>query len=448
MSKKQNITNNLLKSTNENMQKEYIQTLELSVNLLQNEIENLRIQLSQKQDFDKNLPKIITKSNYSEFVTELNNCKSNEKLLEVVYKRIGNFYSLFEINLYFYNSNKIIEPITEKINYSTLNNLVRRFEEQGILDWVSDGKVVTIIHNLDDAFESTPTFVILVPIISQSNVVGFFIGRTSRDKNSFSEAELNDLSLIAEYSAYAIDNLRGKEEIVKMNHKLYGLSEQMLETSRMATIGELTTSIAKEFENPLKIIKGNLDLIDKGVGNQKRRLQIIKEQVEKMSQVQGRILTISTVNFEEIAEKLNICTIIDSILLLSESQFVEDDIKIIKNYSNTDFEIFFVKSQFEQVVLNLLFNSKERLIDGGEITLSVLEHRKNTLVFSLTDNSVGYTDDELNDIFEPNFATKYGNKAGLGLYLAKSIVVKNKGKVNVVSDINKGTTYRIILPKL
>lgn len=447
MSKKQNITNKILKDSKENMQKEYIQTLELSVNLLQNEINNLRAQLNQTPDLENTLPKIKAKSNYSTFVTELNNCKSNEELLEVVYNRIESFYNLFEINLYFYNSNKVIEPVTEKINYSTLNNLVRRFEEQGILDWVADGKEVSIIHNLDDAFDNTPTFIILVPIISQGNVIGFFIGRTSKDKNSFNDTELNDLSLIAEYSAYAIDNLRGKEEIEKMNNKLYGLSEQMLETSRMATIGELTSSIAKEFENPLKIIIGNLDLIDKGVGNTKRRFQIIRDQVNKMTQVQSRILTISSVDIEEVEEKLNICTIIDDILLISESQFIEDDIKIIKNYSNTDFKIFFVKSQIEQVVLNLLFNSKERLIDGGEITISVFEHRKNTLVFSLTDNSIGYTEDELKDIFEPDFATKFGNKAGLGLYLAKSIISKNKGKINVISDANKGTTYRIILPK-
>ena len=121
---------------------------------------------------------------------------------------------------------------------------------------------------------------------------------------------------------------------------------------------------------------------------------------------------------------------------------------LIKNYSNKNFEILFVKSQFEQVVLNLLFNSKERFVDGGEITISVFDHRKNSLIFSITDNSIGYSDEELNNIFEPDFSTNFGNKAGLGLYLAKSIVTKYKGKINVVSDLNKGTTYRIILPKI
>ncbi|MCX6147948.1 MAG: ATP-binding protein [Candidatus Kapabacteria bacterium] len=448
MSKNSNIETKILKDSKVNMQKEYIHTLEMSVVLLQKEIENLRAQLNLKENKESQPIHLKTNTDYSKLVTKFNNCKSNEELLEVVFNKIGKSYSLLEINLYFYNYQKTIEPISINTGYSTLNNLVMRFEEQGILDWVSNEKIVSIIHNLDDEFENTPTFIVLVPILAKENVIGFLIGRTSKDKDLFNETELNELSLIAEYAAYATDNLRGKVEIEKMNHKLSGLSHQMLETSRMATIGELTTSISKEFENPLKIIKGNLDLIDKGVGNQTRRLDIIKEQIEKMMQVQSKILSISTVDFEEIEEKLNICTVIDNILMISESQFVEEDIKVIKNYSNKNFEILFVKSQFEQVVLNLLFNSKERFVDGGEITISVFDHRKNSLIFSITDNSIGYSDDELNNIFEPDFSTNFGNKAGLGLYLAKSIVTKYKGKINVVSDLNKGTTYRIILPKI
>lgn len=428
-------------------QKEYVESLELSVSMLQKEIESLRNQLNEKvlsKDENKK-----TKSNYSSIAKVLSECHTNEDLIVTMYSKLQQHYGIIELNLYFFDDSNFLSPVSENGTNSKLNSQVRRMEEQGIIDWVAETGNINIIHNLDyeDSKDQNQLYLILVPIFIQAKVIGFFICKTTRRKEDIAEQELKDLSLIVEYAAFAIDNIRSKEEINKINSKLTGLSSQMLETSKLVTIGEMASAISKEFDSPIKIIKSNVDFLEKGLGEPKRRFEIIKEQITKLLTMNTKLSGLMLESEEEKQSEQIVTNLIDEILLLSETQFLEQDIKIEKNYENNNFKVSVKKSTLEQILLNILHFARESFgDDGGKIEIGVYTHKKGLLAINIVDNGFGLDENELKTVFEPIFSKSSSRKTGIGLYLANEFTKEIKGKLSVIGEMGKGTTYKLILP--
>jgi signal transduction histidine kinase len=423
---------------------EYTKSLEIFVNFLQKEIENLRNQLKLTQEKEN---KSSSNTNYNAIAQVFNEAKSNKELLDTLFKKIHKHYSILELNIYFFDNNHFLIPIIENDTNVALNSQVKRLEEQGIIDFIAEKGDINIIHNLDDAFKNITTYLILVPITIQATAIGFFISRTTKTQSEFTPQELKDLSVVAEYAAFAIDNLRSKEEIASINKKLIGMNSQILETSKLVTLGELATSISMEFDNPLKIIKSNIDFIERGLGNSKRRIDIIKEQTDKLISLNGKLSQLVSDFNEEKSLNIEIKSLIDELLHLSETQMQESDIKIIKNYEESDFIVVTKKSIIEQIFLNVLQFAKESFgDDSGKIEIGIYKHKAKFVSIVIVDDSIGLDENEQKTILEPIFIKSGKRKTGIGLYLANEYIKELNGKFSIISELGKGTTYKVILP--
>ena len=105
-------------------------------------------------------------------------------------------------------------------------------------------------------------------------------------------------------------------------------------------------------------------------------------------------------------------------------------------------------NQLQQCLINLIFNAIDAMPKGGKLHLSCYHHEdRSELSISVADTGTGISTDDLPHIYEPFFTTKQdGHGVGLGLSTAYGIIERHNGRIEVQSQIEKGTTFTIILP--
>jgi signal transduction histidine kinase len=119
--------------------------------------------------------------------------------------------------------------------------------------------------------------------------------------------------------------------------------------------------------------------------------------------------------------------------------------KVNKEYGELP-EVYCLPSQLNQVFMNLFVNAAQAIENHGEVTIRTGRAGEEAWV-EVADTGKGIPRENLNRIFEPFFTTKpVGQGTGLGLSLSYSIVLKHKGRIEVASQVGKGTTFRVILP--
>lgn len=263
-------------------------------------------------------------------------------------------------------------------------------------------------------------------------------------------------NLVAERTVELNDknnSLKNKnDELQKALDNLSRAHQQLVESDKMATLGVLAAGIAHEINNPLNFIHGGI------IGLEDYFDQFLKEHLEPVAPLIDAINTgvdraskiVSSLNHfsrqtESTAEKCNIHGIIDNCFIMLENQ-LKYKAKIIKNYTDEPFEVFGNDGKLHQAFLNILTNAVHSLNENGTITATT-RLISNNLVIWFSDTGKGIHKAHLDRIFEPFFTTKApGIGSGLGLSITYNIINEHNGKIEVVSELNKGTTFKIWLP--
>ena len=129
-----------------------------------------------------------------------------------------------------------------------------------------------------------------------------------------------------------------------------------------------------------------------------------------------------------------------------ETQSLFQNIEITKDLDTDLPPIDGDKSQLQQVFMNLALNAAEAMENGGELIVKS-SFSDSALEVKFTDTGCGIPGEDMEKIFEPFFTTKsHMNGTGLGLAVSHGIIAKHKGTISVESDIEKGTTFTVILP--
>ncbi len=425
----------------ENSEENYIRHLEMSVELLKREIEHLRSK--EKPANKKNKSK---KNEAQAPVNNFLNCNNIQEIMKLFIDTILKQYPISETDLYLFDTFRKLYSAADSSASDALNKYKNNFEENGIIDWVCSKSSASAVPNFDDlSGESTNTSFLLIPLVLRDLAIGVIIAGTSKLPTDFSELELKFLFEQAVPATVAVDNLISKEEIVNMNRKLSSINKQMIESSKMASFGEIASSISGEISNSIKIIQANIDLIESGVGSPENRFKIIKQQIESINVINKRLINLSSTSTESKGSSVNLISVIDDILLFSNTQFQRDGIILQKEIEEGEFKIFGSKAQLEQAILNILLFSRDNLDEGGKIKIGLYRSRAEKLNLIISDSSIGLSPDELKDVFEPLVSDQ--NKSRTGLYLAKNIISQHKGKIEIISELRKGITYKISLPK-
>jgi PAS domain S-box-containing protein len=237
-----------------------------------------------------------------------------------------------------------------------------------------------------------------------------------------------------------------------LNH-LKETQGQLIESEKMASLGILTAGVAHEINNPLNFIVGGHSAIEEYFEqNQmhqdeelKEYLSWIKKGADRATKI-IRSLNRFSRNTEDMLEFFDINTVLnDCLLVLRNKQ--DEKINIIKTYEKGKVGMRGNSGMLHQAFLNLLSNSIDSINGEGKIEIST-KSKKNRVQITISDTGCGIKEEDLNKITDPFFTTKApGKGTGLGLSITKSIIENHQGEMLIESQLNKGTTIRIELPK-
>lgn len=238
------------------------------------------------------------------------------------------------------------------------------------------------------------------------------------------------------------------------------MNKQVVESGKLATIGELAAGIAHEINNPVAIMVEEAgwieDLLEeedlkesKNLDEFTRALRQINTQGKRCKEITHKLLsfarkTDSTINDVQINDSIR------EIVSLTAQMARYNNVIIETKFNDGIPYIRISPSELQQVILNLINNAIDAMEKSGgtiKIETNVSKVEKNHVVIAIEDNGPGIPKDNLNRIFDPFFTTKaVGKGTGLGLSICYGIIQKMGGKIDVHSHVGVGTKFRIWIP--
>ncbi len=237
----------------------------------------------------------------------------------------------------------------------------------------------------------------------------------------------------------------------KSQSKEKELRAQLLQAEKLSSIGLLAAGLAHELNNPLTGILSLIRTYRKGknvASSEYEHFTDMLEAAEHMAKIIEDLNYFSSVSEGDFVE-LNWNTVVEATLSFSVHQFIRDNIKVKKIYTEKLPEIKGDKAQLQQVVLNLLTNARDAMEEtGGEVTI-ITRHdtQRDAVVLEVIDTGTGIAIENMPKIFDPFFTTKVlGKGIGLGLSVSHGIVKAHRGEIEVESSPQSGTKFSIFLP--
>jgi two-component system cell cycle sensor histidine kinase/response regulator CckA len=241
---------------------------------------------------------------------------------------------------------------------------------------------------------------------------------------------------------------KAKDKAEKAIKELKNVQARLVQSERLAALGELSAGVAHEINNPLNIITGHAQilLMEENLDSEvKETLEIIKKQVDRASKITNRLLHFSKRTKPEI-RVMDVNENVNNTLTLLEHQLKIDNVEILKKLHSKAISIYGDPAQLQQVFFNLITNASHAMPTGG--TLTICTKVKDTMAeISFTDTGCGIPKENLSKLFEPFFTTKEKG-AGLGLSIVYGIIEAHRGSIKADSKVGKGTTFTITLPRL
>ncbi|MGZ8423941.1 MAG: ATP-binding response regulator [Candidatus Binatia bacterium] len=264
--------------------------------------------------------------------------------------------------------------------------------------------------------------------------------------------QINDVTFVL-VSIIDITNRKRTEQALreseqKLRKQADELEQQLIASGRLVSVGELSASMAHEFNNPLGIVlgftQGLLAEMDPADPNY-RPLQIISEETKRCEKMVRDLLEfgrpkstdfISTDVEEVIAKTL------EMISLRLYNQNIEAIKEIAPDLSRIDAD----PQQLQQVLVNLSLNAVDAMPAGGKLTLSAKQNSSGQMTITVADTGFGIDAVTLAKIFQPFFTAKKWRGMGLGLPICARIIKSHGGRIDVESQPGQGTTFTIHLP--
>lgn len=291
---------------------------------------------------------------------------------------------------------------------------------------------------------------VLVPVVADGVCTGIWtVG--ARAVTAFGSEQLKLLSQVSGHLAIAI---RNAQLYAEMKHALECLQQsqtQLVRSERMRALAELSAGVAHDFNNVLTSILGRVHLMLTHVQDPATResLRVIERAARNGAQTVRRIMGFARHREGEEFMPLDVNCLVEDAILLTEPRWrnpMSDRPPIdLKFQRGRPMTVMGSVAELSDVLTNLIFNAVDAMPAGGQL---VLETRRdgNEAVIRVRDTGVGMPRDVMNQLFTPFFTTKGGHNVGMGLSMAREIVARHGGRIQVHSELGKGSTFSVRLP--
>jgi signal transduction histidine kinase len=239
------------------------------------------------------------------------------------------------------------------------------------------------------------------------------------------------------------------ERLAESNRNLRQTQASLRRSERLAALGQLTAGLAHELRNPLGTIKGSAEMLTKE--NVKNRPDVMSEmagfigsEVDRMSGLVSSFLDFARpLQLRAVTAELR--PVIEEAVKMQSDLASQSAVTIAIEVGSEPLTFAFDPDLLRVALSNLLQNAIQASTPHQTVDIKAADADKNMMIF-VTDRGVGIPKEQLETIFNPFFTTK-NQGVGLGLAIVSKIVDEHHGRITVFSEVGKGTTFEIVLPK-
>ena len=261
---------------------------------------------------------------------------------------------------------------------------------------------------------------------------------------------------ITDEEGHIIGTLSSGEDITRRKQT----EAELIRSEKLASLGQLAASVAHEVNNPLAGVLVYIKLLlkmykEKKLQTEKTENQLLKmeKELERTSRIIRSLLDFSRQSEPNI-RPIDLNQVIEAALLLVGHQISLENIKLEKKLDTPLPLVLADFDKIQQVLINIILNANQAMPEGGTLTIAtsvvkgieIDESTRDTVRIDIKDTGVGISEENLSKLFTPFFTTKEkGKGVGLGLPVVHGIIERHKGKIEVDSELNAGTTFTIYL---
>lgn len=311
-----------------------------------------------------------------------------------------------------------------------------------------------------------PQSVLLAPLRIEQQRLGALVICGEQLSHLYHPRDLPFVQALADLTVIAIDEVQQRQRAAALQRdlvhtqslraeaeaRLNAAQAQLLQSAKLAAVGELSASVAHEINNPLYAARNSLYLVEQDLppdAPQRTFLAIAQQELGRIARIITRMRDFYRPSRGELTSA-NINALLRETLELVTTHLRHNHVTVRTRLANDLPPIVAHADQLRQVFLNVILNACDAMPSGGELTVSseLIAARAGapaTLAISITDTGVGIAPEHIPHLFEPFYTTK-PHGTGLGLAISAHIVTQHGGRITVDSQPGVGTTFTILLP--
>lgn len=238
-------------------------------------------------------------------------------------------------------------------------------------------------------------------------------------------------------------------QLAEMYQRLQQAQMQLVQSEKLAAVGQLTAGIVHDVKNPLAVIKGMAEeLLEDSNGRPEveEAVQVIRDNAARANAIVTDLLKFARQSTPQLTQR-DLRETVEGSLRLTGYLLRKGGVRVEQKIPDREVPIVYDAQQVEQVLINLIQNAVQAMPKGGKLEVE-LRHRDGGAEIRVRDTGTGIPADVLPKIFDPFFTTKpEGQGTGMGLSVSYGIIARHGGQIEVESQVDEGTTFVIRLPE-
>lgn len=288
---------------------------------------------------------------------------------------------------------------------------------------------------------------IVAPIQTHRRCFGVLNLNRMSTEGHFEADEKHLVELVAHTLALSVENSRLRRLELKNSSQMRNIQRQLIQTEKLSSLGQLSAGIAHEINNPLTSVMGFAELLLRK-STDDTTSGFLKRIVTNADRIKKILLDLKDFYVPSRNRKsfVSVNKIIENAIPIAKVH-PEASVVTISKQLKTDLpDLYCDENQILQVLVNLLINAFQAMPSGGDILVSC-DRIDEEIVISVADNGNGIAKEDIDKIFDPFFTTKSDWKGtGLGLSVCYTIVGSHRGRIEVKSVPDEGTTFTVSIP--
>lgn len=290
---------------------------------------------------------------------------------------------------------------------------------------------------------------VLVPLVFKGTLTGLLLISGKISQAPFSADDLEFLSILSNQIAVAIENATRYEREREATRLLREAQEQLVQSEKLAALGEMSARVAHEVNNPLGIIKNYLLLIKRSseqFPQTQMYADVVSQEIDRIARIVRQLLDFYRPS-AAVLTRLDLNQLVTDIVALMDKTLAVTDVTLTAELTSQPLVIRGSTDSLRQVMLNLLVNARDAMPSGGAVVIRTRLETEDALV-EIHDTGPGIPPDLIPKIFEPFFTTKDVSKGtGLGLSVCYGIMKTHNGSITF-RNTESGGCFTLRLPLL